>query len=141
VRSIRASHHQLARLLALGHDETQAALATGYSLAWVSQLKGDPAFDELVAHYRGAQDLEFLDAQARMRKLGLEAVDELQERLETAPEKFGNRDLMDLAEKMMGGPAGRGGGTGAGAPAPPAIHITFGGPAPSGPVVDGKVEP
>ena len=65
VSRLRDSHHALARLLARGLNETEAAHITGYALSRISSLKRDPLFAELVEAYRyehrdNARDLEAL---------------------------------------------------------------------------------
>ena len=119
VQSLRASHHQLAQVLAQGTSEGEAALITGYSLSRISVLKTDPTFSELLAHYQHNRELVFADVLERMKVLGLSSLDELQERLEQEPGAWSRRELMELAELMLikgrmqgGAVAGAGGGAG-----------------------------
>lgn len=101
LQSLRATHHQLAQLLVRGVTEGEASLITGYSLSRISILKSDPTFSELMANYSTQRELAFADTLDRMRVLGLSALDELQERLETSPEKWSNREIMEMAELML----------------------------------------
>lgn len=101
VQALRASHHQLAQLLARGMSETEASLITGYSLSRVSILKSDPTFAELLANYQANRELVFADTLERMRILGLSTLDELQDRLETDVARWSNRELMEMAELML----------------------------------------
>lgn len=101
IQSLRATHHQLAQLLVRGTSESEASLITGYSLSRISILKSDPTFAELLANYSVQRDLAFADTLDRMRVLGLSALDELQERLESSPEKWTNREVMEMAELML----------------------------------------
>lgn len=136
---LRNSHHMLARLLAEGRGNSEAALVTGYSPSRISILRGDPAFASLVEYYSTQVEAKYLDVHERLAMLGLSSVDELQERLENDPDSYSNKDLMALAEFALdrsvtkdarkGGP---GGGTA------PAIAITFVG-SPSGPPKGGSV--
>lgn len=59
VKQLRDSHHMVARLFAMGLRAGQVAERTGYSLARVSTLSGDPAFKELVASYRDMVNEDF----------------------------------------------------------------------------------
>ena len=101
VQALRASHHQLAQLLAKGMSGTEASLVTGYSLSRISILRSDPTFAELLANYQVNRELVFADTLERMRILGLSTLDELQDRLEAAPERWSNRELMEMAELML----------------------------------------
>jgi hypothetical protein len=74
---------------------------TGYSPTYVSVLKDDPSFQELVAHYAMQEELHHVDVLERMKLLGLATLDTLQERLEEDPAGFSNRELMEQAELML----------------------------------------
>jgi len=131
LRTMRNSHHKLAQLLAVGHSETEASLLTGYSPSWISQLKGDLAFQSLMEYYQKNQQEIFVDVVERAKVLGLTALEELQERLEQAPEEFSKRELMevvDLAVNKVGGGAGGRSGTGViggGGASPVNLQINF----------------
>jgi len=53
LQRLRESHHELARAIASGIRPSLAAEASGYSKTYVSVILGDPAFQDLVAQYRG----------------------------------------------------------------------------------------
>jgi len=95
---IRNAHHSMARLIAEGRKDVEIAAITGYSPSRISVLKGDPAFKELVAYYKGQVAEVFLNVHERLASVSMGAVEELQERLEEKPEGFANRELMELAE-------------------------------------------
>lgn len=97
IKKLRARHHELARLLAQGTAEGEAAKATGYTLARVSVMKGDPAFQELMAFYGAVVDEAYRDLHDQLAGVATDAVDELQERLDTAPEEFTIGDLIKVA--------------------------------------------
>lgn len=99
--AIRHTHHRLAKLLASGMPQVQAAQTTGYSQAYISSLHHDPAFKELLAYYAERQEELFADVQRRMTDLGISALDEIQDRLATAPNDWSRRELMELAEMML----------------------------------------
>ena len=98
---IRHSHHMLARIVAEGKELAEVSLLTGYSIAYISDLKNNPAFAELLAYYDMQKDLVFVDVLERMKVLGLNTLDELQQRLETAPDQWTRRELMELAELLL----------------------------------------
>lgn len=52
IKTLKDSHHRLARLVAIGKNNLEIASDTGFSLGRISQLKQDPAFMNLVADYR-----------------------------------------------------------------------------------------
>lgn len=93
-------HHALARMLASGLRDGEAAALVGYDPAWVSSMKKSPAFQELMDLYRETKDLEFAEFAGRMSGLGKDAIVELQRRLEDEPEKFTNGTLLDLVKTL-----------------------------------------
>ncbi len=106
LRQIRHSHHQLAQLLARGDSsQEEAALITGYSPSYISILKGDPAFRDLVSYYVGQREQRVVDVYERMRTLGLSTLDELQRRLEENPEEYTIRLLLEQLETLVVKPA------------------------------------
>jgi len=128
IQQLRASHHQLAQLLAQGRPDQEVSLITGYSPSRISILKKDPTFQELLASYREIREQVFADTLERMRVLGLSTLDELQERLESSPERWSNRELMEMADLMLVKPQraqqGLSGGTASGA-SPVSINVQF----------------
>lgn len=98
IKSIRHTHHRLAQLLAGGMDEIQAAALCNYTLSRVSILKSDPAFKELLAWYSSRVDAEFADFITAASGLGLDALQELQLRLDEKPETFTNQALLELVK-------------------------------------------
>jgi len=101
VKAIRQSHHLLARLLADGRGEAEAALISGYSPSRISILKSDPAFCELLSYYGSMKEIEFADAQGKMAALGGSMVDELLERFERDPDSFANGTLKEMIELFL----------------------------------------
>lgn len=96
IAKIRHQHHLLARLLAEGKRPIEASAISGYSPSRISILQNDPAFQELVEYYKAQVEQAFVGAQERLAALGISTLEELQERLEEAPERFKNKDLLDL---------------------------------------------
>lgn len=123
---IRAPHHQLARLLCEGRDQAEVSLMTGYTPSYISTIQNDPAFAELLNYYSIQREQVFIDTLERLKDLGLTAAAEIQRRIEEAPEKFSNREVMELMELALVKPAeakanAKGGPSGAGAD----IRISF----------------
>src|SRR6266436_5732334 len=55
-KPMRETHHRLARMVAAGFRQEEILRLTGFSQTRLYQLRGDPAFQELVAAYRGKVD-------------------------------------------------------------------------------------
>ena len=100
VAKLREVHHALARCLAAGMKEGEAALACGYTLSRVSILKTAPAFQELVAFYRQNLDVVYADLHARMSSFSVDVLEELRSRFEDSPEAMSNVFLADLVKTL-----------------------------------------
>lgn len=102
IKALRQSHHQLARILAQGVSETEAAIITGYSASRISILKADPAFAELLQYYKDMEAQGYAVARADMRErlasLGFDAIETLHERLNDSPESFDAKTLLAILE-------------------------------------------
>lgn len=61
LQSLRDNHHRVARAVASGISNGQAAALCGITIGRVSQLRQDPAFNELVAHYRGLLTADWIE--------------------------------------------------------------------------------
>jgi len=109
LKKMRHRHHHAARLIAEGRTTQQVAIITGYTPGTISALKSDKAFNELVTMYKADIDELFLSMQDRMASLGLDMMDELQERLDEEPEKFTNKMLLEtvktVADRTGNGPS------------------------------------
>lgn len=104
VKQLRHSHHRLAELVASGRPPVEISLVTGYSASYISSLKGDPAFNELVAHYEFQKTEIFADAMDRLKSLGLDAIEKLHERLNDPEKTWSNKELMDLVDMSLVAP-------------------------------------
>lgn len=60
LQSLRDSHHRVARAMAAGLPGVEISQLCGISQSRVSMYKNDPAFMELVAHYRGLITAEYV---------------------------------------------------------------------------------
>lgn len=100
IAKLRDKHHRLARLLASGMTQREAGFIAGYVDSRVSILLNDPTFKQLVEFYRKETQGIYRDMHEQMASLGVDAVAELQDRLETNPDSFETRDLLDVAKVM-----------------------------------------
>lgn len=98
---VRTTHHLAARELALGRKVVDVAAVTGYTPQRISDLKNDPTFRDLVAHYRAQHDERRLNVQERLEALGIALTEEILERLEAVPESFSNEELRRWAETAL----------------------------------------
>lgn len=101
IKRLGDRHHALARLLAAGTSEAEAALITGYDISRVSILKNSPAFQELLALYREEVKREFATVIDHMAGLSRDALLILRERLEENEDRFSNNELMKIAVDMV----------------------------------------
>jgi hypothetical protein len=100
LKALRYNHHMLAKAVASGQTLLECSKLTGLSVGRVSDLKNDPAFQELVSFYAEELNEVYVDVHQRMAALGTSVLEELQERFEAEPEKFTKRELMDLFTTM-----------------------------------------
>lgn len=102
---VRAAHHSLAQLIVEGKSNIEIGFLSGYSPTYISMLRSDPTFKELVAHYSQNRDKVYVDVLERMKIAGLNSLEELQDRLTNEPEKFANSQLLELVNKLLVAPA------------------------------------
>lgn len=88
VKRLRDSHHALARAIASGMGIQAASAATGYSPSRISMLQADPAFRELLDHYRRTKAEAVIDVEARFLYAGLDSLQSYMEQLEDDPESI-----------------------------------------------------
>lgn len=126
VIALRASHHELARLLAQDEPLEVISAMTGYSPSWISNLRRDPSMDRLIEHYRVQKDLVYVDLLERQKLLGVMVVQELTARVAEKAQDMSSRELGEIFKEVVKpGTSPQGG-----APAPPlappvAIQINF----------------
>lgn len=106
---IHSTHHALARCLALGMSNNQAAQITGYSASRISILKSDESFKALVEDYRAETKSIVADAQFRMAGDFLMAQEMLHDLMEANPETFTPQMLIEII-KMYADRTGHGPG-------------------------------
>ena len=98
VRRISDRHHALARALAGGMTETEAAVCVGLSINRVSILKDDATFKELVAFYKEKVDAAYVGMHETLAGISLDAAILLRERMEDEPEKLSVTQLVELTK-------------------------------------------
>src|SRR5262249_8978552 len=84
-----------------GTPGVEISAITGYSQSYISNIQRSPAFAELVDYYSTQAQQLYVDAMKRLKVLGLTSVEELQERLDNAPEKFSPRELMEVTTMAL----------------------------------------
>jgi len=98
IKTLRAAHHQLARLLATGMSQVNAAKVTGFCKVRISQLANDPAFQELMVHYQKAEIEHHADVTQVLASLSIDALSIIQERLLDNPEDLSNKILLEISK-------------------------------------------
>lgn len=98
ITEIRSRHHALARALASGMSEGEAAIVSGYSQSRVSILKADPAFQELYRFYKNRADAEYVALHATLANVAQDAVEEIRKRLEETPDEVTTGQLVEIAK-------------------------------------------
>lgn len=96
IARLNQRHHGLARALAGGMKDTEAAIVTGYDPSRISILKGDPTFRALVDFYRENLDKVFSDLHEKMAGLSAEAADRLRDLLENDENVLSASVLLDI---------------------------------------------
>src|SRR6516162_826181 len=109
LKRIRDSHHALARVLASGITNVEASAITGFDSTYISILKNDPSFNELLAYYAEHEAAQQADLRERMVVMALDVGQELRDRVLNAPENIEFNDLRnlfkDLADRTGHGPS------------------------------------
>lgn len=98
IKEFRERHHALARLIAEGRKPGEAAILQRYSQSRMSVLLADPSFRELVAHYQTIVNEEFVDFQAKLSELALDAASILQSRMEDKPEDMSDALVLQIVQ-------------------------------------------
>jgi hypothetical protein len=90
----------LAKAVASGKSGLECSNLTGLTPTRVSDLKNDPAFQELVSFYADEMNEVYVDVHQRMATLGTSILEELTERFEADPDKFTKRELLEMFTAM-----------------------------------------
>ena len=109
---MRYRHHLLAKSLARGATDVEAAAETGYALETIRGHKASPAFRELLAYYESQHEVRHLEVAERRTHVGVQALEELAERLDDPArrEAIPTQELRRIVESTLGrigqGPSG-----------------------------------
>lgn len=98
VKQMRQSHHFCAKLVAEGRKGPEISAITGYAPSTISNLKHDPAFQELVEHYKAQTEEIYVDVHQRLAALSLDAVEVLHEQLLEKPETIKVEEKIKIAQ-------------------------------------------
>lgn len=103
-QSLRDHHHRIARAVATGLKNPEIAQLCGISIGRLGVLKLDPAFADLVAHYRGVVTAEFVRSTDHYLEMAtgnmLKAEAMLSDKLDAASENnefLPTRDLISIS--------------------------------------------
>lgn len=100
IRRVRASHHRVAQMLAAGARPAEVHVKTGYSRSRISVLQADPAFQELVEHYKQMVQEVYVDQVERMGLVLSDALEELHERIVENPETLTANNLIETIKTV-----------------------------------------
>jgi hypothetical protein len=98
LQEIKEHHHHIARVLAMGNTQREAAAICGFSEERISTLQDDPMFSSLVEFYRSKGSEVFSDVYGQLLTVGKAAVQEIGRRLVDAPETIKTKELVDVAK-------------------------------------------
>lgn len=113
VDRVKAYHHEVARLTALGFKNIEIARITGRAPGTISTLQNSPMFRELVAHYHEKRDNDAMNLIERMEFMTLDALEAIHERLMDPEQRtaIGTDTLrklaIDLADRVGLSPVSR----------------------------------
>ena len=82
IKKLSERHHALARSMAAGMGQREAAYQHAYTPTRVGMLMRDTAFIELVEHYRTIPDAMYADLHERLSGMSIDAADEITRRME-----------------------------------------------------------
>lgn len=91
----------LARLLAIGVSPRECSARLNISVNRISILQSDPTFKGLLKVYATKQDEITHEILENFKEVGLNAIQEIRDRLLEEPEKFQNGQLLDLATAAL----------------------------------------
>lgn len=111
IKRLRDQHHALARALSAGMTNVEASAVTGYTPSWISSLRKDPAFRELLTFYHENIALVQRDLHERLVSLSLDFQAELQDRIENDAKGMSNKFVLEalvaLADRTGHAPIAR----------------------------------
>lgn len=98
LKKLRQRHHALARALASGMPQGEAAISCGYTQSYVSIIESSPAFSELVKFYECEVHKEYLGTHEAMAGLSRDTIDILTERVEENPDDLSVGQLIEISK-------------------------------------------
>lgn len=98
---VRETHHQLARLVAQGKRVYEISAITGFSPSYISALKNDPSFKELISYYSEQVEQAFVVVQEKMAAIGVDVLSEVHDRVLLAPEKLKFSELIEVGKMVL----------------------------------------
>lgn len=101
LKTIRTSHHRVARFLADGMTPIQVAAITGYSVDRIYGLQQDTVFKGLLKHYTDAVEEHITDTAGLVLDLANDALGVLSERMESDSESFTVKELTELSKVTL----------------------------------------
>jgi hypothetical protein len=101
IKKLRERHHALAKCLAQGMKDGDAGLICGYSASRVSILKADTAFNELILFYQNSSAERFIDAKIALQELGMDALEDIREKMEDEENELPLGDLLAIAKLTL----------------------------------------
>lgn len=101
IKKLRRRHHELAKMIATGLPQGQAAAAMGLTDSRVSILMEDPMFKNLLTMYADQVDAAFLTVNEKMANLGEDIIDDLHETFEADPDAFTIAQKHELLKTLM----------------------------------------
>jgi hypothetical protein len=101
IKTLRQRHHALAKLLADGVPQSEAAIHTGYTDSHISVLKQDPSFKDLLKFYSEKKDERYVEMHDKIAGLGEDAIDEITSRLEEDPSEFSLSALLEVSKMAL----------------------------------------
>lgn len=101
LQRIRSVHHKIAKMMAAGCANVEIAAVVGMHQSRISILRGDPAFQELLAHYESVEEEVWQDVRERAAQLGMTAAEVIQDRLIEEPDGIGTKTLLDIMSRGL----------------------------------------
>lgn len=98
VKRLSNRHHALARALAKGMSNWEAGLSAGYDETYVSILRADPTFENLVQFYMDQKTVEHAQFNDVADGLARQAMHLLHDKMETEPEKITVGQAIEIAK-------------------------------------------
>jgi hypothetical protein len=100
LKRLSERHKNVARLVARGYTNCQVALMTGYTEATVSNLKHDPAFQELQSIYSREVDIDFATADEKLVGIFHDSMDQLRDKLDASAEEEDEKEKLSVSQLL-----------------------------------------